>query len=89
MVKAYWIGLICHLLVTLGTGTFFLYNLFKSDDEQIKQCLDAAKDDNTVTEIVCKGAMAVVKGVSVAVMVIILLLELCESIPLFPFVIFS
>jgi hypothetical protein len=76
MVKAYWVGLICHLLFSLSSGAYFIYTLFKSSDDQVQQCLDAAKDDSTVTEVVCKGALAVLKGVSIGVLVIVLLLEL-------------
>lgn len=79
LVKSYWIALLTHLLFSMGSGAYLIYTLFKSSDATVNECLRrSGEPDSTLNKVACEGAMVALKGVTIGIWVVILLLELCE-----------
>jgi len=75
MVIAFSVGLAIHLGLSIGSGIFTIYSIFKeSSAEAVQKCLDGKTDEETLQ--ICKTGMNVVKGVMVAIYVIAWLIEL-------------
>ena len=75
-------ALAIHLGFNIAAGIFTLYSLFKKDSQDaINQCMAQSAD---ATMDGCKSAIAIMKGLMVAIYVITWLVELCKSINFVP-----
>lgn len=76
MVIAFSVGLAIHLGLSIGSGIFTIYSVFKEAPQAaIDKCLEGTKGDEDAVQI-CKTGMTVVKGVMVAIYVIAWMIEL-------------
>lgn len=76
MVIAFSVGLAIHLGLSIGSGIFTIYSVFKeSPQAAIDKCLEGTAGDADAIQI-CKTGMGIVKGVMVAIYVIAWLIEL-------------
>jgi len=74
MISSFAIALAVHLGLSIASGIFTLYSLFKQDSSvAIAQCLSASTD---ATSDACKSALAVMKGLMVAIYVVTWLIQL-------------
>lgn len=69
MVSSFAIGLAIHLGFSVASGIFAMYALFSANSkEAIEKCVNGSEDEAVITT--CKGGLAIVKGVMVAVYII-------------------
>jgi hypothetical protein len=81
-VNAYAGGLMLYLVLSLCSGIFALYALFhRNSQAEITRCLNGATD--SATRQVCNNGIAIVKGVTVALYVVMWLLIICQLAGLF------
>jgi hypothetical protein len=75
MVVSFSVGLAIHLGLSIGSGIFTIYSVFKEAPQAaIDACMDGKTDADTLQ--VCKTGMNIVKGAMVAIYVIAWLIEL-------------
>jgi len=78
MVSSFAIGLAIHLGFSVASGIFAMYALFSANSkEAIEKCVNGSEDEAVITT--CKGGLAIVKGVMVAVYIITWFVQLCKS----------
>lgn len=83
-VVSFSIGIAIHLGLSIASGVFTIYSIFKENSAQaVEACMEGKTDDET--RKICQTGMGVVKGVIVAVYVIAWLIELCEYSSVLPF----
>lgn len=81
-VNAYAAGLTLYLALSLCSGIYALYSLFhKNSQADITKCLNGSTD--SVTRQVCNNGIAIMKGVAIALYVVMWLLIICELLSLF------
>ncbi|KAJ2930555.1 hypothetical protein H1R20_g6547, partial [Candolleomyces eurysporus] len=69
------IGIAIHLGLSIASGVFTIYSIFKENSaEAVEACMEGKTDDET--RKICQTGMGVVKGVIVAVYIIAWLIEL-------------
>ena len=67
-----------YLSLSICSGAFALYAMFHQESRQaINECLNGATDD--ATRKYCNKTVAIVKGIAVALFVIMWLLIICQS----------
>ncbi|TEB05093.1 hypothetical protein FA13DRAFT_1637836 [Coprinellus micaceus] len=75
MVTAFSVGIAIHLGLSIGSGVFTIYSVFKqAPDNAIAACMEGKTDDET--RKICQTGMSLVKGAIVAIYVIAWLIEL-------------
>ncbi|KAF6760372.1 hypothetical protein DFP72DRAFT_1003576 [Ephemerocybe angulata] len=75
MVISFSVGIAIHLGLSIGSGIFTIYSVFKEAPQAaIDTCMDGKTDAETLQ--MCKTGMNIVKGVMVAIYVIAWLIEL-------------
>jgi hypothetical protein len=78
-VNAYASGLTLYLVLSICSGIFALYALFHQNSQaEITKCLNGATD--STTRQVCNNGIAIMKGVAVALYVIMWLLIICQLV---------
>jgi uncharacterized protein involved in cysteine biosynthesis len=74
-VVSFSIGIAIHLGLSIASGVFTIYSIFKENSaEAVEACMEGKTDDET--RKICQTGMGVVKGVIVAVYIIAWLIEL-------------
>lgn len=74
-VVAFSIGIAIHLGLSIASGVFTIYSIFKENSaEAVEACMEGKTDDET--RKICQTGMGVVKGVIVAVYIIAWIIEL-------------
>jgi hypothetical protein len=83
LVKLYAAALFIHLFVSVGTGAFFIYSLYHSEGQQeLSNCENGSSSTgNSIDDLVCKGALGVVRAVSITVLILEWIIELCMHFP--------
>jgi ABC-type transport system involved in multi-copper enzyme maturation permease subunit len=77
MVTAFSVGIAIHLGLSIGSGVFTIYSVFKqAPDNAIAACMEGKTDEET--RKICQTGMSLVKGAIVAIYVIAWLIELCK-----------
>ena len=81
MVSIFFMILVGHLVFSIFSGSFALYNIFNvSASEAIQKCLDTPDPDGTPsTEQDCNRGYSIVKGIAVTIFILVWLLEICTS----------
>jgi len=75
MVVAFSVGLAVHLGLSIGSGVFTIYSVFKQGSkEAVDACLEGKTDPDSVQ--MCTTGMSIVKGLIVAIYVVAWLIEL-------------
>jgi len=75
MVSSFAIGLAIHLGFSVASGIFAMYALFSANSkEAIEKCVNGSEDEAVIAT--CKGGLAIVKGVMVAVYIITWFIQL-------------
>jgi len=70
-ISAYSTTLFLHWGFSVGTGAFFLYQLFHGQGRE-----DVANCENGATDDICSGALDVYRGVAVSVLIVVWLVQL-------------
>ena len=79
MVTAFSAGIAIHLGLSIGSGVFTIYSVFKqAPDNAIAACMEGKTDEET--RKICQTGMSLVKGAIVAIYVIAWLIELCKCL---------
>jgi len=75
MVSSFAVGLAIHLGFSVASGIFAIYALFhQNSKEAIEKCVNGSEDEAVIAT--CKGGVAIVKGVMVAVYIITWFIQL-------------
>jgi len=81
MVSIFFMILVGHLVFSIFSGSFALYNIFNvSASDAIQKCLDTPDADGRPnTEEDCNRGYSIIKGIAVTIFILVWLLEICTS----------
>jgi hypothetical protein len=71
----YWVMLVVHLAFSVVASIFSLSTIFKGASGDISRCVGGSINPKDLKD--CQKAMAVTKGVAVAVCILVWLIEIC------------
>ncbi|THV06797.1 hypothetical protein K435DRAFT_834098 [Dendrothele bispora CBS 962.96] len=74
LIKAFVFTLTIHVLLSLASGGYSIYQYFKDAPDTVQSCINGHTDDVTIET--CKKGVSVMKGVMVALFVFVWLMEI-------------